>query len=230
MTSNQAVVRRFVASPTVDNRNAVVAAYHFLCVRTAARFARAGTDHADLVQVAAIGLIKAVNGFRHDAGVPFETYARVMVTGELMHFARDTERLVRLPRRVRSLEPRYIRTWEQLAARDGREPTIARLAAELGAPESDVAALQRMRARADVCDVENADLHRSRRDAAIALDERIALADAMAALRPSERTAVLGTFGAGLTQREVGERLGVTQSQVSKILRRALRKLRTRVA
>lgn len=78
----------YLADPTEFNRDALVAAHYGMCRRGARKFRRAGTDLADLEQVAVLGLLKAIRYFRTELQTPFEAYAWIMVVGELMHCPR----------------------------------------------------------------------------------------------------------------------------------------------
>jgi RNA polymerase sigma factor (sigma-70 family) len=95
------------APQTPVDRDGTVVAYWYLCRRAARRFMRRGLDRADLEQVAAIGLIKAIDRYDRTQSAPFEAYAWLLVVGELMHYVRDSERFLRAPRGVRELERRW---------------------------------------------------------------------------------------------------------------------------
>jgi RNA polymerase sigma-B factor len=182
-------------------------------------------------------LIKAVMNYRPEMETPFQAYAWVMVVGELMHYVRDHERLVRAPRMLLTLEKRYAQAWERFTVTHQREPSTAELAAALGVTVETLAELRGLRRvehvplpEPDSADgPERVDLLADSK-AGIELEERIALTLAVDELGERERTIVLGTYGAGLTQSELGERLGLSQSHVSKLLARALGKLSRRVA
>lgn len=107
MNEAQAALARYAADRSAANRDAVIAAHRYLCRRGARKFRRPDSDPADLLQVAALGLIKATDGYEADRSTPFEAYAWLMIVGELMHYVRDHERLIRIPRWLRSLERRY---------------------------------------------------------------------------------------------------------------------------
>ena len=107
---------------TLVDREGTVVAYWYLCRRAARRFMRRGLDRADLEQVAAIGLIKAIDRYDCTQTAPFEAYAWLLVVGELMHYVRDTERFLRAPRAVRELERRWAAAERELWPLLGREP------------------------------------------------------------------------------------------------------------
>jgi RNA polymerase sigma-B factor len=233
MSLREVLVARYCADRSVERRNAVVDAYHHLCSRGARKFKRAYNDRADLEQVAAIGLIKAAANYRPEMQTPFQAYAWIMVVGELMHYVRDHERLIRAPRTLLALEKRYAEAWEALTKTNHREPTTAELAVALGVGIEAVTELRSLRRVEQVPLLEPDSVDGPERieqladtSPGIGLEERIALTLAVDNLAERERTIVLGTYGAGLTQAELGARLGLSQSHVSKLLARALHKLR----
>jgi RNA polymerase sigma-B factor len=237
MTDRNAVVAAFLAERSPANRDAVIAAYQYLCARGARKFRRPDSDPADLEQVAAVGLIKATDAYNAARRTPFEAYAWLMVVGELMHYVRDHERAVRVPRGLRSLERRYVVAWEEVAARTHAEPTTAQLAAALAVSPRTIEELRAMR-RGNRIPEPDADTPRAvfQCDAlpapstGLPFEDRLTVRLALEALEQRERTVVLGTYAAGLSQSEIGAKIGLSQSQVSKILGRALGKLQQCVA
>lgn len=230
----EAILRRYVAEPNIENRNAVVDAHRYLCRRGARKFYRGTVERTDLEQVAAIGLIKAVNRYSSDYQTPFEAYAWLMVVGELMHFVRDHERVVRVPRRLRALEARYRETYERLAMELSREPSTAELSAALGVNFETIAELRSLRSqRLTEEDGEDGGNWIGDRqytaavlsDELAGIDERIALTAALQQLSERERHIVHEIFFRRNTQAEVGERLGISQRQVSRVLTRTLQRL-----
>jgi len=220
--------------PTRQNRDALVAAYWHLCLRGAKKFSRSSVDRADLIHIGAVGLLKAVDGYDPQLRTPFEAYAWLLVVGELMHYVRDHERVVRIPRALRALEKSYANASERFTMTHGRAPSSAELAAELHVPRSVVDEIRLLRRGGAVVSLESytgsptGELADRRNP--VSLDDRIALDGAIEELGERERTAVLGSFAAGLSQAEIGARLGISQSQVSKLIKRALSKMQQRVA
>ncbi len=237
MSLREELISHYCAERTVHRRNAVVDAHRHLCARGARKFKRACNDRADLEQVAAVGLIKAADYYRADMRTPFDAYAWIMIVGELMHYVRDHERIVRVPRPLRALERRYVDAWDAFCGAHHREPTTGELAAALGVTVETIEELRNLR-RADRVGLPDADAADGpeRLDvliepsAGLQPEERILLELALEELDERERAIVLGTFGAGLTQTEIGARLGLSQSHVSKLLARALHQLGRRVA
>ncbi len=236
MSLREELVARYCRHRTVEGRNAVVDAHRHLCARGAKKFKRAHNDRADLEQVAAVGLIKAAEYYRPEMRTPFDAYAWIMIVGELMHYVRDHERIVRVPRALRALERRYVEAWGAFCATHHREPAPGELAAALGVTIETLEELRALR-RGERAALPDADSEGPEQMALLAepciglqIEERVALGLALDALSERERAIVLGTYGIGLTQTELGARLGLSQSHVSKLLARALHQLGRRVA
>jgi RNA polymerase sigma-B factor len=225
MNERQIVIDRYLAQRSRANREAVIDAHMYLCKRGARKFRRGPSDAADLEQVAAIGLVKATDAYSAERTTPFEPYAWIMIVGELMHYVRDSEQTIRIPRRLRALDRRYVSAWEALAARQHAEPTPRELACALEVGVGDVEAVQILR-RGHVWEFDSI----AAAVPGISVDERLTLLAAVGELTVRERHIVLGTYGAGLSQAEVARILKLSQSQVSKLLARALGKLSKKVA
>ena len=230
----EAVLRQYVADPTIENRNAVVDAHHYLCRRGARKFYRGLVERADLEQVAAVGLIKAANRYSSEYETPFEAYAWLMVVGELMHFVRDHEQVVRVPRRLRSLEARYRDARERLTMGLNREPTPLELASTLGVDVETIDELRNLRNQRLIDDDDDDTAFRTGErhrpvtigvDDTCGVDERLALDTALQRLSERERQIVREIFFRRSTQAEVGRRLGISQRQVSRVLTRTLQRL-----
>ncbi len=200
----------------------LVAAYGYLCRRGARKFWRAGLERCDLEQVAAIGLIKAARRFDPESNTPFEAYAWLLLVGELMHYVRDHERVVRTPRRLRSLEQRLTRAGDACAARFGREPADAELAAELGIEERTVAEVRRAAASAVVLPLDDPAAHALACRSDLAPEDRLLVADAFSRLSATERRIVIAVDVLGITQLEIGKALGLSAKRVSRMRRSAL--------
>jgi len=232
MNDRQTAIDAYLADRSRDNRDALIAAHMYLCKRAARKFRRPASDAADLEQVAAIGLVKAAGSYVAERTTPFEAYAWIVIVGELMHYVRDCEQAIRIPRWLRSIDRRYVAAWEAIAAHQHAEPTPQQLARALDVSLAVLAQLQALRGGHS----SEGDLRGGRFDAlhtparGLALDERLTLNIAVEQLHERERVIVLGTFGAGLSQAEIARMLGLSQSQVSKLLSRALGKLSKKVA
>lgn len=204
----------------------LVSAYHYLCRRGARKFWRSGLERSDLEQVAAIGLIKASRRYNEETRTPFEAYAWLMIVGELMHHVRDHERPIRLPRALRSLERRHTRAYDALLSRLGREPSDTELAAELGILVTEVRELRRTRETTMTADLDAADMRAAVAPTAVDAEDRLLVDAAFRTLSIDERRIIAGVYILGLTQLEVGRRLGISPKRVSRAHHGALARMK----
>jgi RNA polymerase sigma-B factor len=214
-------------------RDALVERFLPLAHHLARRY-RGGVDHEDLVQVASLGLLKAIDRYDPARGTAFSSFAVPTILGELKRYFRDHGWAVRVPRDLQERSLEVSRASEQLSARLGRAPTAAEVAGALGAStehvlEALVAAgahyPDRLDAPADD-DPEREQRGPSAEDPGFARAEDAAtLGTLLDRLAPRARETVRLRFEEDLTQTEIGVRLGVSQMHVSRTLRRALRTL-----
>jgi RNA polymerase sigma-B factor len=203
----------------------------------ALRFSTRRDTLEDLLQVATIGLINAVDRFDPARGVAFSTYAVPTISGEIKRYFRDRTWSVRPPRALQELALRVDSTVMDLTE-DGRAPTVAEIAHKLEEPEELV--LEALHAHHARYAVSMQAQVGSEDDAAPRLEDRIGLEDEaygvaeervvlerlMRMVTDRDRRVLRMHFELDMTQREIGEVLGVSQMQVSRIIRHALRRMR----
>jgi RNA polymerase sigma-B factor len=210
-----------------SDREPLVLQYWYLCARAGRKFRRPGVDRADLEQIAAIGLIKACD--RYDAALqtPFEAFAWLFIVGELMHYVRDHERIVRAPRRVRELERRCLAMHDRLTSELGREPTREEMAQGLGVTLQQVDEVARYREQAVSESIDTLQPHQLRRCSYTLedRDDRIVVEAALALLNDTERKIILALYASGYSQIELAERLGYSRRHISRLHRAALKKM-----
>ncbi|HEV8064910.1 MAG TPA: SigB/SigF/SigG family RNA polymerase sigma factor [Acidimicrobiales bacterium] len=220
-------------------RDSVIEQHMGLVHHLARRFVRQADSLDDLVQAGAIGLLKAVEGFDADLGFRFSAYAAATVIGELKRYLRDKGWAVRPPRRLQELCLELGHATARLTQSLGRSPTVAEIAQELGATEADV--LEAMEAGQGYTarsldpspDTNDSALRPALRmdDAELANSEtRLMLAQSLSLLPERDRKIVELRYFEDLTQAEIGERLGISQMQVSRLLARTLVRLRQLVS
>jgi RNA polymerase sigma-B factor len=216
----------------VPTRDTLFNDYGALCTRACRRFIRPGLDKADLYQIAAIGLIKACDRYDPEASTPFEPFAWLFIIGELMHFVRDHERLVRAPRQVRKMEKRVQQAQEVLVARLQREPSFAELAQHLGVHQQLVAdaCASRDRAVSESLDTLPPCEMRPHSSSMDDPENALVIQEALSLLSGTERAIVLALYAGGYSQLELADRLGYSRRHISRLHRRALKKMRTAVA
>jgi RNA polymerase sigma-B factor len=209
-------------------RERLVADYWYLCRRAARRFMRRGLDRADLEQVGAIGLIKAIDRYDPSQRAPFEAYAWLLIVGELMHYVRDSERILRAPRGVRDLERRWAVAEQQLWAALGREPVESEVVRRIGATPDDVREIRAYRASSQVISFELArDVER--RAAPYVIDDvldRMTVESILQGLSPLERQIVRSIHLDGVTVVELAARLGYSRRHVTRLHRAAIERLK----
>lgn len=216
-----------------------------LARRLARRYQRSEEPLEDLVQVASLGLLKAIDRFDTGRDVAFSSFAVPTILGELKRHFRDRTWSVRVPRDLQELALRVDRAVAELSLGKRRAPTVAELAEALDVDEERVLeALQAAGAyHASSLDAPRpgrADVDTSGESLADALgeeeegfkraEERATLAPLLAHVSSRERLVLTLRFGEDLTQAEIGERIGVSQMQVSRLIRQALIRLRAGLA
>jgi RNA polymerase sigma-B factor len=218
-------------------RDQVIEAFLPLAQHLANRFGGRGEPIEDLVQTATVGLIKAVDKFDPTRGAEFAAYAIPTIIGEIKRHFRDRTWDIRVPRRLQELRLSISEATSSLLQDLGRSPTVADIAAHLGLSEEEVLeGLEGARAynavslSAPASDGDRAtelgDLIGSD-DGEFELAElRVALGPAMAALDEREQRILTLRFYGNMTQSQIAEQVGVSQMHVSRLLARALAKLR----
>lgn len=216
-------------------RERLVLEHRWLAEQCARRFRNRGESDADLVQVASIGLLKAVDRYDPGRGIPFHGYAIPTIIGELKRHFRDSTWGIHVPRRSKDLLSHLNAATQLLHQRLGRSPTPPEVAAEIGVDvESVVDALDARQANRPrmlpTDDVGGPDQLVSTDRDLDAIEMRVETLAAMHGLDERSRTILLWRFYEECTQREIGERLGIGQVQVSRLLRTLLDELRGELA
>jgi RNA polymerase sigma-B factor len=204
----------------------------------ARRYANKGEPLDDLEQVACLGLIKAIDRFDLSRDVRFATYAVPTIAGELKRHFRDRGWMMRVPREVQELSGRIGPVRERLVCDLSRTPTSTELARALECDEDRV-----LEALAAAEAYRTLSLDQPFRDGtgpleAIGGDDlgferaeaRAMLAGGLEQLAPREREIVRLRYFEGLTQREIADRIGISQMHVSRLIRRTVQQLRDRIA
>jgi RNA polymerase sigma-B factor len=196
----------------------------------------------DLLQVASLGLIKAIDRFEPGHGTKFTSYAAPTILGELKRHFRDKGWAVHVARDLQELTLKVSRETEVLSKQLGRSPKVREVAAALGCSIEDVleaqeaaasyeaASLDAPTARDDDEAAPLVDMLGGEDSAYRLVDRRDAIARTWKALPDVERQVLQLRFTSDLTQREIGKRVGYSQMHVSRLLRRALDRLESAAA
>ena len=203
----------------------------------ASKFKNRGEPLDDLVQVGNIGLIKAIDRFDTERGLEFTTFATPTILGEIKRHFRDKGWSVRVPRRLQELSAKVGQATDDLTKQLQRSPTTEELADYLGTTVDEVLeAMESSSAYSPVPleaggteedDAPSVIDHYASEDADLgSADDRMAIEQALEEVSPREREIIRMRFDEGLTQAEIAEKLGVSQVQISRLLRRTLQKMR----
>jgi RNA polymerase sigma-B factor len=218
-----------------DTRNRLIESHLGLVEYLARRFAGRGEPLDDLVQVAGIGLVKAVDRFDPDRNVEFSTYATPTIVGELKRHFRDKGWAVRVPRRLQELNLRLGSVISRLSQGLQRSPTVAEIAKAAGATEDEVLeALDSAHAYSLISldaapDPEGLSYHDQigyLDEALESLEDRVSVGPLLKQLPPRERRMLHLRFFKGMTQSEIADELGISQMHVSRLLAKTLATLR----
>jgi RNA polymerase sigma-B factor len=219
-------------------RGALVERFLPLARSLARRYAHSGVPLEDLIQVASFGLVKAIDRFDPARGPAFSSFAIPTILGELKRHFRDCGWAVHVPRGAQEHARKVELAERQLAGQTGRSPTVGELARYLGVGEEEIldgletaqayAAVSLDAPRATVDDAQERCL-----DVIGADDHELALVDAsvtvgtaLEQLPRRDRVILHLRFVEDLTQTEIAKRIGISQMQVSRLLRRSLQRLR----
>jgi RNA polymerase sigma-B factor len=202
----------------------------------ARRFSHRGESLEDLVQVASMGLVEAATRYDPDLGTSFPAFATATIVGTLKKHFRDRGWAVRVSRRVQELYLETRDAVDHLSQALGRSPTITELAEHLGVGASDVIEAMeagRLYRTASLSQALDDDTTRALETRVGAVDPGVGIVDRrdlvrdlMSRLPLPERRVVLLRFQEGLSQAEIGSRVGVSQMQVSRLLARGLERMR----
>lgn len=220
-------------------RDQLVELHMPLVVYLAKRFSGRSEPMSDLIQVGAIGLIKAINRFDPERKLEFSTYATPTILGEIKRHFRDTGWLIHVPRRAQEMQTTLNTARAELSQELGRAPTVSELAERVDADEDAVLeALDAARAYSGVpLEVlappgETAPEHPMLGvvdEGYEQVEQRALLRDAIGELPESEREVLLLRFIANKTQTEIAGIVGVSQMQVSRLVARGLKRMRERL-
>jgi RNA polymerase sigma-B factor len=219
-------------------RDSLVEQHLPLVEHLARRFRNRGEPYDDLVQVATIGLIKSVDRFDLERGVEFSTYATPTIVGEIKRHFRDKGWAVRVPRRLQELRLSLASATSELSQQQGRAPTVAELATQLGISEEEVLeGLESANAYStlslDAGDSVSGDEPMpvaetlgSEDESLEGVEYRESLKPMLEGLPPREKKILMLRFFKNMTQSEIAAEIGISQMHVSRLLARTLAQLR----
>jgi len=209
-----------------------------LAKRLARRYERASEPLEDLVQVASVGLVKAIDRYEPEHGSSFSSYAVPTILGELKRHFRDAGWALHVPRGMQERVLKVNQAVERLSGPMGASPSPQAVATELRMSVEDVLEAMEAGAAYDTISLDaplrsSDDEGASLGDAVGAVDDRLDLIEhsaglgrALRAMPERERSILFLRFAQGLTQVEIADRVGISQMHVSRLIRRTLERLR----
>ena len=233
--------RQYKATGDPEVRDQLIVSHLNLVRFLASKFKNRGEPLDDLIQVGTIGLIKAIDRFDPSRGLEFTTYATPTILGEIKRHFRDKGWSVRVPRRLQELSAKVNQANDELTNELSRSPSVEEIAKRVGASVDDVLeAMESSSAYSSVplegggsSDDDDApsviDHYATEDESLAASDDRIVLEDAIRDFSPREKDVIRMRFFEGMTQVEIAERLGISQVQVSRLLRRTLRRVQEKI-
>jgi RNA polymerase sigma-B factor len=240
--SDKVLLRRYHDEGDLAAREQLIEQYMSLVRSLARRYAYRGEQLEDLVQIGAIGLIKAIDRFDVNRGVELTTYATPNIIGEIKRHFRDRGWSVRVPRGLQELNIQLSRLMEELTVQLGRSPTIPELAKAANVKDEEVLeALESGRAytslslsvgassddEGELDPLESLGTEEPRYE----VSENLAmLAPGFRVLDERERKILHLRFFEGLTQSQIAQQVGISQMHVSRLIRRSLEKIRDEIA
>jgi RNA polymerase sigma-B factor len=239
---DKVLLRRYHEDGDLQAREQLIEQYMSLVRSLARRYSYRGEQLEDLVQIGAIGLIKAIDRFDLERGVELTTYATPNIIGEIKRHFRDKGWSVRVPRGLQELNVQLSRLVEQLTVQLARSPTIPELAKAAGVEEEEVLeALESGRAYTSLSlsvgggggdddDMDPLESLGTEEHQYEVSEDRAVLAPGFKVLDERERMILQLRFFEGLTQSQIAQQVGISQMHVSRLIRRSLEKIRETIA
>jgi len=241
--SDKVLLRRYHEGGDLAAREQLIEQYMSLVRSLARRYSYRGEQLEDLVQIGAIGLIKAIDRFDVNRGVELTTYATPNIIGEIKRHFRDRGWSVRVPRGLQELNIQLSRLIEELTVQLGRSPTIAELAKGAEVSEEEVLeALESGRAYSSLSlsagsaghdddgELDPLESLGTEEHQYEVSEDRAVLAPGFRVLDERERKILHLRFFEGLTQSQIAQQVGISQMHVSRLIRRSLEKIREEIA
>jgi RNA polymerase sigma-B factor len=237
------LLKRYHDDGDVTAREQLIEQYMPLVRSLARRYSYRGEQLEDLVQIGAIGLIKAIDRFDVSRGVELTTYATPNIIGEIKRHFRDKGWSVRVPRGLQELNVQLSRLVETLTVQLSRSPTIPELAEAAGVEEEEVLeALESGRAYSSVSlsaaggggdeddELDPLESLGEEEHEYQVSEDRVVLEPGFRVLDERERMILHLRFFKGLTQSQIAQQIGISQMHVSRLIRRSLEKIRAEIA
>jgi RNA polymerase sigma-B factor len=232
-------IKEFQENENEQVKTKLVLHFQALIQSLARRFSKGQELYEDLVQVGMIGLLAALSRYDDTYGRAFESFAIPTIVGEMKRYIRDKTWSIHVPRRIKELSPRIKKAIEDLTTQNQRSPQVQDIATYLGVSEEEVLETMEMGRSYQALSVDSSfesdqegskvtllDLVGEQEEGYDKVNQRLLLQKVLGILTEREKEVIELTFFNGLSQKETGEQLDISQMHVSRLQRRALEKLK----
>ena len=232
------LIKEFQLTQNEQAQEALVINYRDLVEMLARKYSKGKMFHEDIAQVGIIGLIGAIQRYDESFGKSFEAFAVPTIIGEIKRFLRDKTWSVHVPRRIKELGPKIKKTVEQLTTDLQRSPKVDEIADYLNVSEEEVLEAMEMGRSYQALSVDHSIEADSEGGTVTLLDivgdvdqgfekvnQKLVLEKVLHVLTEREKSIIQYTYLDNLSQKEAGEKLGISQMHVSRLQRRAIKKL-----
>ncbi|MBN8203775.1 MULTISPECIES: RNA polymerase sigma factor SigB [Bacillaceae] len=233
-----ALIKAYQLHQDEEAQNALVLQYQNLVEAIARKYSKGRSYHEDIVQVGIIGLLGAIRRYDESFGKTFEAFAVPTVIGEIKRFLRDKTWSVHVPRRIKELGPKIKATVEELTTELHRSPRVDEIADVLGVSEEEVLEAMEMGKSYQALSVDHSIEADSDGGTVTLLDivgnvdegyekvnQMLVLEKVLHVLSEREKLIIQYTYLENMSQKEAGDKLGISQMHVSRLQRRAIKKL-----
>ncbi len=231
-------IRRYQENEDDEAQTQLVLHYERLVQSIARKYSKGKSYHEDIAQVGMLGLLGAIRRYDPDFGRSFEAFAVPTIIGEIKRFLRDKTWAVHVPRRIKELGPRIKATVETLTTELQRSPLVSEIADYLEVDEESVLEAMEMGRSYQALSMDHTleadseggtvtlfDIIGTQDEGYEKTDQRLLVANALDVLSDRERQIIQYTYIEQLSQKETGELLGISQMHVSRLQRKAIKKL-----
>lgn len=231
-------IKAYQETEDEDAQTNLVLNYQRLVQSIARKYSNGKSYHEDIVQVGMLGLLGAIRRYDPDFGRTFEAFAVPTIIGEIKRFLRDKTWAVHVPRRIKELGPRIKSAVEALTTELQRSPKVIEIAEYLEVDEDDVLEAMEMGRSYQALSMDHSlesdsdggsitlfDVIGQKDDGYEKTDQRLLVANALSVLTDREKEVIQYTYIDQLSQKETGEKLDISQMHVSRLQRKAIKKL-----
>ena len=231
-------IKAYQENDDQEAQNQLVLHYQGLVETIARKYSKGKSYHEDIIQVGMIGLLGAIRRYDDSFGKSFAAFAVPTIIGEIKRFLRDKTWSVHVPRRIKELGPKIKTTVEELTSTLHRSPKIEEIARYLDVSEEEVLEAMEMGKSYQALSVDHSieadsdggtvtllDIFGNVDDGYEKVNQRLVLEKVLHVLSDREKKIIHYTYLENLSQKEAGDRLGISQMHVSRLQRRAIKKL-----